>query len=342
MKKNIGLILLLAVIWLAGAGAWAASTDNGSTEDPNNPPAAASQEQEKAAGALDETRSAEESSGDETGEDEAIKDKENPEYEDLLDISPHLHEYYERLEYLFSEYVDQQGRVDYPRLRRWRIDVNKASDTLEKIHSAEYLALSPNAKTAFWINTYNLCTIKLVTDNYPIEPKWYMKFFFPDNSVMQITGAKDNVFFDIFDLQYTLEEIEKDFLMEKFEEPRAFFALAFASDGGPFLRNEAYRAERLDEQLDEQVMRYLSSPRGMRIDRSANVVHLSDIFNWYQAAFAPYEKVKRFREYKPEIRSYLNFIYDYLDEQTRDYLTVASPEVKFMKYDWHLNEQPSK
>ena len=240
------------------------------------------------------------------------------------------------------ELITDDGRVDYGTLRRKRQDVVFAAKELKELNPAILMAMSRNEKIAFWINTYNFCTLKLIIDHYPIEPKIYM-IFYPDNSIMQISGSwRTKEFFDIQGFQYTLEEIEWNFLLDRYKDPRIIFALSYASYGGAILRNEPYTAERLDAQLDDQVRQFLQSSNGMRIEREEDVNYLSNIFTMHnhEDLFleSKYASIKRFRTKPPAERAWLNFIWHFVSGETQAYLEEASPDIRFMKYDWLLNE----
>ena len=204
------------------------------------------------------------------------------------------------------------------------------------------MSLSKEQRLAFWINTYNVCTLKLIIDHYPIEPKLYM-IFYPDNSIMQISGDwRTKHFFEIQGLEYNLEEIEREFLLERHQDPRICFALSYASLGGAILRNEPYTAEKLDEQLSDQVQKFIRSPRGLRFDKEKNILYLSNLFTMYghKKFFldSEYAKIKKFRDRKPQEQAWLNFVRNYLSEEDIRYLETEAFIIKFMKYDWLLNE----
>jgi len=250
--------------------------------------------------------------------------------------------FYDKCEHVFSTYVDEEGMVDYRTLRRKRAELIDAAREFNNVHPAEKMSWSQNEKIAFWINAHNIFTVKLIIDNYPIQPRWYM-INYPDISIMQIIGGRDKKYFKVMGMEYTLREIEREILLERFKDPRIFFALSYASIGGAFLRNEAYRPEKLDEQLDEQVKKFLSSPQGMKIDRTKKIVFLSDIFNWYKKVFVEkYGSIKKFRDREPDIRAYLNFIINYASGDDIGYLKSNNYAIRFQLYDWHLNEQPKK
>ena len=248
--------------------------------------------------------------------------------------------FYDACELIFNTYVDEQGLVDYKTLRRKRAQLIDAARKFDQVHPAQLISWSDNEKIAFWINAHNIFTLKLIIDNYPIEPRWYL-INYPDSSIMQIVGGRDKTFFRIIGMEYTLREIEKEILMARFDNPKICFALSYASMGGAYLRNEPYYPDILDRQLDEQIEKFLSSPRGLKIDRAGKIIFLSDIFNWYKKVFvANYGSIKKFRNRETHIQAYLNFIVDYVSPEKAGFFGLDNYKVEFQLYDWHLNEQP--
>ncbi|MHC5060139.1 MAG: DUF547 domain-containing protein [Planctomycetota bacterium] len=277
----------------------------------------------------------------ESEEDVSENEPEAEMVEDLaeLDILSQWTSFYETCENIFTVYVDEQGRVDYDTLRRKRAELLAAVREFDKVHPAQKISWSRNEKIAFWINAHNIFTLKMVIDNYPIQPRWYL-INYPDNSIMHIPGGREKKYFKIMGMEYTLREIEREILIDRFADPRIVFALSYASKGSALLRNEPYYPDRLDQQLDEQVRKFLSIPQGFKIDRGKRAIVLSDIFNWYKPLFIEkYASVKRFRDRKPGIQSYLNFIVNYVPPDNAGYFESDDYVVRF-QYDWHLNEQP--
>lgn len=338
----IGLMVVWVAIFLCPSGFIA------SLEAEENSPATEAAPVENVPNETDATETADTDTIETPEETVAISDPNSlPEEEDTNDFSPRLssfveiNEIYGRI--LTPELITPEGLVDYGTLRRKRVDMIAAAKALKDMNPAVLMILSKEEKIAFWINTYNVCTLKLVIDNYPIEPKLYM-IFYPDNSIMQISGNWRAKFFEIQGLEYTLEEIEKDFLLDRYKDPRICFALSYASLGGAILRNEPYTAEQLNEQLDDQVRQYLESDRGLQINKRENVIYLSNLFTMHnhKEVFlkSEYAEIKKFRDRKPEEQAWLNFIWNYLPEEDKRYLETASYGIKFMKYEWLLNEAP--
>ncbi|MCD6174302.1 MAG: DUF547 domain-containing protein [Planctomycetes bacterium] len=245
------------------------------------------------------------------------------------------------------ELITEEGLVKYSTLKRKRQDVITAKRELKKLNPAILMNLSKEERIAFWVNTYNFCTIKLILENYLIQPdgnykippKWYM-IIYPDNSIMQITGAWTKEFHEILREEYTLQEIEQDFLLKRYKDPRLCFALSNASVGGATLRNEPYQADHLDEQLDDQVKKYLNTEKGMRWDKDDNSLFLSNIFQIYKDTFLESDlaAIKKFRSRKDEERVWFNFITPYRSEEDVRHLEDAELRIRFIDFDWHLNE----
>jgi hypothetical protein len=246
--------------------------------------------------------------------------------------------FYNRYQKILNEYLDKHGDVDYVRLRRHRLKLINAIEGLEEIKPLEIMSWSREEKISFWINCYNAFTLKLVVDNYPIEPRWYMVTY-PDNSIIQIPGAWTKNYFEVTGLQYNLNEIKNGLLLDRFDDVRIALALCNATKSGPFLRKEIYTARKLDTQLDEQVKRYIQSKRGMSINTSSNVLNLSNYFMMEKNVFTKFSEVRRFRTYDEQERAILNFIYPFLTKEQTEWLESTEFEVNFMKYDWELNEQ---
>jgi hypothetical protein len=246
---------------------------------------------------------------------------------------------YKACETVFGQYVNDSGDVNYSMLRRRRSDLYNAVKILEMVHPAQVMAMNNEEKQAFWINAYNLCTLKLIIDNYPIEPKWYMMLY-PNSSIMQIPSPWTKNYFKIQGLEYNLHEIERELLLERFKDPRICFALTYASRGGAILRKEPYRAETLYKQLDDQVLKYLAGPRGLQWDKNSGILSISNLFNVYREIFlkSKYAEIKKFRNRKEDEKAWLNFLTDYLPAEQKSLLETTDYTFKFIAYDWNLNE----
>jgi hypothetical protein len=132
-------------------------------------------------------------------------------------------------------------------------------------------------------------------------------------------------FFSLLGARTSLDGIEHGILRKRYAEPRVHYALNCASVGCPMLREEAYAAPRLENQLEEQALRFLS-------DRSRNRyrdgrLEVSRIFDWYKEDFEP--RAQYFARYAKVLG------------MPEGLGSSAPPRLAFLDYDWSLNDSRS-
>jgi hypothetical protein len=239
-----------------------------------------------------------------------------------------------------EQYVDEQGMVDYRGLKNNRGPLDAYVRELAGLQRAEYEDWTDPQKIAFWINAYNGLTLRVIIDNYPIQPTFPARLRFPNNSIRQIRGVWDGIEFSVMGREMTLDDIEHEVLRKEFDEPRIHLALVCAAMGCPPLLNEPYRAEKLGEQFADRTRLFLQNAEKFRIDRQKDRVQLSPIFDWFGKDFiGQYGTDTRFRGHGRKERAVLNYLSRFLDERDRAYLENGDYKVKYLDYDWSLNEQ---
>ena len=126
---------------------------------------------------------------------------------------------------------------------------------------------------AYWINAYNAFTIKLILNNWPV------------NNIKNIGNESpwDIEFIKIEDQTYNLNAIEHKILRKKFNDPRIHFAVNCASVSCPKLLNEAYNANKLDQQLTSRAKDFINKTSKNIIKE--NKIIISNIFKWYKEDF---------------------------------------------------------
>jgi hypothetical protein len=244
-----------------------------------------------------------------------------------------------------SKYVDPEGYVDYKTLSRRKIELIDVLDKFKQLDRNDYNLWPRDDKIAFWINAYNLELIKIILDNYPIQSTRILRLFWPPNSIRHIKGIWDEHKFIIMEEEFTLREIDRRFFVGEFDEPRAFFAIHYASVSGPPLKNEAYCGRNLSEQLDEQVKRFLAGKQAFKIERQNQMVYLSSIFStsWQGQKFvSKYGTDLKFKHQEQAIRAVLNFLSRYVSTGDVNYLETGNYRVDFIGYDWTLIERMSQ
>ena len=189
----------------------------------------------------------------------------------------------------------------------------KFSSLLERIATFDPSNLKGKEKLAFYINTYNIFAIKLVTDHKPKHSIRDIGTWF--SPVWQKPAAMLN------GKVISLDTIEHK-ILRKMKEPKIHFAIVCASLSCPDLRDEAYSAKQLDKQLDEQTRGFLANAsKGVSI--KGETIYISKIFDWFTKDFAKDKKAT----------SILKFIAEYNMEAGR------FNEYETLDYDWELNRQ---
>jgi hypothetical protein len=227
------------------------------------------------------------------------------------------------------------GRVDYRTLKANPQPLNHYLNNLEAIPKQQFQSSSKKQQLAFLFNLYNAVTLKLIVDHYPV------------NSIKDIggwfKGPWDQPIVRLFGTTITLNNLEHDILRKDYNEPRLHMALVCAAQSCPPLRGEAYTAEKLDAQLNDQAHAYLRSPQGLQIDRPRRKVRFSSIFKWYGEDFINrYTPRSGFIGLSKTERAVSSFCSSYVSDQNRAYLISGDYTVKYIDYDWSLNERAEK
>jgi hypothetical protein len=250
----------------------------------------------------------------------------------------------DKFDELLNTYVQNDGTVNYNKLRRKRLQLIHLGLQMNNLDRQVYDNWPKNDKLAFWINAYNIQMISIIIDNYPIQSNRVLRVFWGPKSLRHILRQR-NIWteykFFIMNEEFTLREIETRFFRQEFNAPEAFFGISLASNGAPSLLNKAYYGYKLEKQLKEQTRIFLTSDKAFKIDSVKKEVYLSAIFesSWYGDAFIKkFGTDRRFKSQSPATRAVLNLIYDYLSPKQQRFLENEVYIVKFINYDWTLND----
>lgn len=229
---------------------------------------------------------------------------------------------------LFTEILKEHvhnGLVDYKSLKN-DLRLNKYIDQLS---NTDYKKLKKEDALAFWINAYNAFTLKVIVDNYPVESITDL------NSGGKIIGyilgktIWDKKFFSINKKKMSLGEIEHEILRKEFKEPRIHFAIVCASISCPQLRNEAFEADRIDEQLNSQAAEFINDSSRNYFDIKKREAYLSKIFSWFDEDFGNSDE------------NVLKFISKYLPYDVAKEIkeNLSDWDISYKEYNWNLNKQ---
>ncbi len=213
--------------------------------------------------------------------------------------------------------VLEQGRasrLDYAGMAQDRPALKQYLGALASVGEGEFEAWTREQRMAFLINAYNAFTVEKILMRYPdLRSIWDFGRIF--------SNPFRDAFFQLLGAPASLDTIEHELLRKRYRDPRIHYAVNCASIGCPMLREEAYVAARLGQQLEEQALRFLS-------DRSRNRyadgrLEVSRIFDWFREDFEPRD------EY------FLRYA------QALGIPAGAKPALVFLEYDWSLNDSRS-
>lgn len=221
------------------------------------------------------------------------------------------------------------SRVSYAGFARDRAQLRGFLDAVQAVKRGEFDAWKKAEQQAFLINAYNAFTIEKILTRYP-EIKSIRDF-----GTIFGNPWKDK-FFTLFGQPAYLDLIEHEILRKEgaYDEPRVHVAVVCASIGCPMLRNEPYRAEALDAQLEDGFRRFLSDRTRNRYNPEKRRLEVSRIFEWYGKDF---EKGHRgFTSVKATLARYADLLADRAED--RELIRQQKADVGFLDYDWGLND----
>jgi hypothetical protein len=193
--------------------------------------------------------------------------------------------------------------VDYAGWKASSEDMAALRDFTNAAAGKNFEGISRDERLAFLINAYNAWMLQLVLEKYPIKSVKDISPGFGVFSEEKITVAGRKM---------SLNQLEKEWIIKEFREPRVHFAVNCASRSCPPLKPTLWTAENLDAQLEEAARDYLTkNPLGFD-EKSGRV---SSIFDWYVGDFGGPDGVRAF-----------------LEKYRRPPARVA-----FLEYDWSLN-----
>ena len=204
------------------------------------------------------------------------------------------------------------NRVNYDGFKK---DEKLLDEYLTILSKTDAKSLSGNKRFSFYINTYNAFTIKLVLTKFP-----------GINSIKEIGNFFSNPWNKKFILlqgrSVSLDHIEHDILRPEFKDPRVHFAINCASKSCPPLLNQPFENNILDNQLDDQVKKFINDPKNTFF--KGNTLFISKIFKWFKKDFSD---------------NPIMFIKQYASRELKEKLVQQKKNItlKYLDYNWSLN-----
>ena len=226
----------------------------------------------------------------------------------------------------------KQTRVDYALLNKQPEKLNQYLNALSSVKQSDYQLWTGDEQLSFLINAYNGFTLQLINQNYVKFQTGKAESIKDLGSFFSSPWKKS--FFTLLDEKRSLDDVEHNMIRVWFERPRIHAAVVCAAVSCPPLRNEAFVADKLDQQLDDQMRQFLSDDQSNTINLRDNRVKLSAIFKWYGEDF---EKGQQgFNSLNDLIKAYRTDIAD--DPQQLLWLQKQDFKIRYLDYDWRLND----
>ncbi len=220
----------------------------------------------------------------------------------------HSPKWIETYHQLLGKYVTNDG-VKYAAWKADPADLASLQQVVDGIARQKVSGLNKKEQLAFYLNAYNAWILHEALGKYPTKSVKDLLFTFFTGQRIKVAGEP-----------MSFNHLEKDIIRPKFSDPRVHFALNCASRSCPPLQPEAFRGEKLDDQLDTLTRDFINSPKGVDYQPATRTARLSAIFDWYKDDFktdgGPVAFINQ-RRTPP------------LPNDTR---------IEYQKYDWSLNE----
>jgi Protein of unknown function, DUF547 len=205
----------------------------------------------------------------------------------------------------------KDGLVNYPGV---------AADKTYDAYLAQ-LAKAPPPSTkidmlVLFMNAYNALAMKGVLDGRLPSNTFYRHLFFK-SAKYPLAGGETN-----------LHSIEHE-ILRKLDEPRIHFSIVCVSSSCPKIRNDAYSAAKLEEQLEDNTRRFINDPSRNRFDKQEKIAYLSKIFDWFSMDFE-----KSAGSTQKYIAKYVN------DPEIAKELAAGGYKINYLDYSWNLNGTP--
>ncbi len=222
------------------------------------------------------------------------------------------------------------SQLDYVGMKSDQALLKSYLDSLSTIDPETFMHWTNAERLSFLVNAYNAFTVDLILTRYPgIESIKELGSLF--------RSPWKSRFFTLLGKEMSLDDLEHGLIRApgKFNEPRIHFAVNCASVGCPMLRHEAFTAERLNTQLEDNMLRFLSDSSRNRFDAVDGKMQISKIFDWYEEDFK--QNHRGFSSLKATLASYADPLANGSAEAVQR-IVKGDYKIIFLDYDWQLND----
>jgi hypothetical protein len=220
---------------------------------------------------------------------------------------------HDALDRLLKKYVNDRGLVNYGGWKGNAADVSALDDYLKQFAPTAEPAAQGNERAASLANAYNAFVLQWIIGSYPTESIWQLKDSFKGKR-NEVGGRK-----------VSLNDIENGALRPAIGW-RAHAVLVCAARSCPPLQREAYAADKFEEQDASAFRAWLARGDLNRFLPNEKRVEISSIFKWFKGDFEKGGGV-------PQVLG------RYAPKDVREFAASGNYAVKYLNYNWGLNDQ---
>lgn len=172
---------------------------------------------------------------------------------------------------------------------------------------------------AYWINLYNVATVRLILDHYPVDSIRDIDI----SPGLFSSGPWGKKLLTVQGEALSLDDIEHRILRPIWRDPRIHYAVNCASLGCPNLVTDAFTKDNTEQLLEMAARAYVNHPRGATVSRGKLTV--SSIYDWFKVDFGGSQ------------RGVIDHLTRYADEELAASLGGIK-RISGHRYDWSLND----
>lgn len=184
----------------------------------------------------------------------------------------------------------------------------------------------PEARKAFWINSYNAFVLDAVRSYYPaLRDK-----SFRASEAYQLPHYAG-------DATWTLDSIRKQ--LADLNDPRVFFVLHDASQESVALFPEPFTTTNVESKLREAIRNFITDPLKYRLDRKENVLYIGGALEASAEQLADtFNALFTIDGYSRTEQAILSALMPDLPKDHQDYIRDRKPRIQYLPHDPTLND----
>ncbi|MEO0393348.1 MAG: DUF547 domain-containing protein [Pseudomonadota bacterium] len=221
------------------------------------------------------------------------------------------------------------SRIDYHHVRPR--DRQMLRDYLTRMQAVEVSRLNRPEQRAYWLNLHNALVVSIILDNYPVAS--VLDIDLSDEPIRR--GPWPAKLISVEDRALSLDNIAHNILRPIWQDERTIYGLTCGALGCPEPSPTAFRADNIDQLLDQAAARFINHPRGAAIRAMDNRrgslegdgrLFTSSLYVWFAEDFGEHGSD----------RDVIAHLRRYADERVKPMLDRAG-EIDSHDFNWHIN-----